>query len=486
VDQQYEPVSTHVRLLALAALGQTGAITDELVDAGLGDPSARVRIVAAKYLGAVLPATRPEYLRRGLRNESVGVRVFAMQQLAREARDARVCAWLLEMAQRDQSPVVRLIALDALAEPCTDLDAQRDVLLGNASSVGPETRLNWQMGAHALVSLAEIAPEFASRLVPVYVAHPNPFARVYGARVASILGQTDILLGLAGDPEANVRTAALQLLAQDEANEIDELLVSQLSSDDPQLLMTAARLLEGSDLGFPVASAALTAFERISQARRETWRDSRVALLTRAAELGAPALTDRLTPFLSDYDAVIAEQVADVLELWTGRTHAADAQPLPRNPLPRAADLSALDNTMVLLHMQKSGTITIMPLPRLALTNAHRFVRLAQEGYFDGLTFHRWAPNFVLQGGSPGANEYSGDGPYSRDEVGAVPHWRGTVGLSTRGHDTGDAQIFINLVDNVRLNHDYTVYGIVVGGMDLADAVLEGDVITRAEVVATR
>jgi peptidyl-prolyl cis-trans isomerase B (cyclophilin B) len=136
--------------------------------------------------------------------------------------------------------------------------------------------------------------------------------------------------------------------------------------------------------------------------------------------------------------------------------------------------------------MEKGGTISIQPLPRVALTNAHRFVRLAQEGYFDGLTFHRWAPNFVLQGGSPGANEYSGDGPFSRDEVGAVPHWRGTVGLSTRGHDTGDAQIFINLVDNVRLNHDYTVYGIVVGGMDLADAVLEGDVITRAEVVATR
>ncbi|MEE2847265.1 MAG: peptidylprolyl isomerase, partial [Gemmatimonadota bacterium] len=76
-----------------------------------------------------------------------------------------------------------------------------------------------------------------------------------------------------------------------------------------------------------------------------------------------------------------------------------------------------------------------------------------------------------------------GDGPYSRDEIDVLPHWRGTVGLSTRGHDTGDAQIFINLSDNVRLDHDYTVYGIVVRGMDLVDALLEGDVIARAEVV---
>ena len=111
------------------------------------------------------------------------------------------------------------------------------------------------------------------------------------------------------------------------------------------------------------------------------------------------------------------------------------------------------------------------------------FLSLVDEGYFDGLTFHRWEPNFVIQGGSPGANEYAGDGPYTRDEVGLVPHWRGTVGLSTRGHDTGDAQIFINLINNVRLNHDYTIFGLVVEGMeDVVDLVVEGDVIARAEV----
>ena len=487
VQRQFEPLSAQVRLLALSALGQAGAITVALVEDGLSDANPRVRTMAAQYLGTVPTAQRPDYVGLSLLDQSIGVRIFAVQQLAREARDQVVCGRLLAVATRDGSHAVRVLALDALAEPCPNQDAQKDALLGTASSLGPETRVNWQVGAHALISLATLAPEFASRLVPIYVAHSNPFVRAYGARAASILGLTDMVLGLAGDPEANVRTVALELLAQDDANDLDELLVSQMSSDDPQLLMTAARLLEGSDLGFPVASAALTAFERISRARRETWRDARAALLTRVAELGSAALVDQLTPFLSDYDAVIAEQVADVLELWTGRPHAADAQPLPRSALPRAADLPALfGQTIVLLHMQKGATISIQPLPRVALTNAHRFVRLAQEGYFDGLTFHRWAPNFVLQGGSPRANEYSGDGPFSRDEVGAVPHWRGTVGLSTRGHDTGDGQIFINLVDNLRLDHDYTVYGIVVGGMDVVDGLLEGDVITRAEVISTR
>ena len=95
-------------------------------------------------------------------------------------------------------------------------------------------------------------------------------------------------------------------------------------------------------------------------------------------------------------------------------------------------------------------------------------------------------PNFVIQGGSPGANEYAGHGAFTRDEVGLAVQWRGTVGVSTRGRDTGDGQIYVNLVDDVRLDHDYTILGVVTAGMDVVDAVLEGDVIRSAEFAAER
>jgi cyclophilin family peptidyl-prolyl cis-trans isomerase len=127
--------------------------------------------------------------------------------------------------------------------------------------------------------------------------------------------------------------------------------------------------------------------------------------------------------------------------------------------------------------MANGGEMELRLLASEAPTNTARFARLARSGYFDGLTFHRVAPNFVIQGGSPGANEYAGDGPYTRDELTSRPHLRGTVGLSTRGRDTGDAQIFINLVDNVRLDHNYTIFAEVVSGMEVADAVLEGGII---------
>jgi cyclophilin family peptidyl-prolyl cis-trans isomerase len=112
---------------------------------------------------------------------------------------------------------------------------------------------------------------------------------------------------------------------------------------------------------------------------------------------------------------------------------------------------------------------------------AARVLALVHSHYYDGLTWHRVEPDFVIQGGSPGASEYIGFADYFRDELGTVPHLRGTVGMSTRGHDTGDAQWFVNLRDNLRLGRDYTVFGDVVDGMNIVDGILEGDTIANIE-----
>jgi len=235
-----------------------------------------------------------------------------------------------------------------------------------------------------------------------------------------------------------------------------------------------------------VASAVLATFERISGAERETWRDARLALLGRMAELGDESLSERLIPFLSDYDPLIASAIVDVLETWTGEEYVARPRPLPRTPVPTLSERRTLETSILTLHMSGGGTMIIELLTDQATTNVARVVRLAQAGYYDGLTFHRWSANFVIQGGSPGANEYQGDGLFTRDEVGGLPHWRGTVGISTRGRDTGDGQLFINLVDNPRLDHEYSVIGRLVDGYDVLDGVLEGAVIERAEVVSRR
>jgi cyclophilin family peptidyl-prolyl cis-trans isomerase len=132
--------------------------------------------------------------------------------------------------------------------------------------------------------------------------------------------------------------------------------------------------------------------------------------------------------------------------------------------------------------MAGGGSFDLALLTEDAPASVSRFVSLVRRRYYDGLTFHRVIPNFIVQGGSPGANEYAGDGPFMRDELALQSNVRGTVGVSTRGRDTGDAQFFVNLLDNPRLDHEYTVFARITSGMDVVDAVVEGDVIQRIEI----
>ncbi len=306
---------------------------------------------------------------------------------------------------------------------------------------------------------------------------------MYAARAAATIGSTDVLETLAADSSANVRTAAVQGLHGLVGHGADRVLLAQLDQDDPQLLLTVAELLEGTANRAGAVGPLLAAFVRVSQGLRETARDPRLALLERIQEVGSREQAADLEPYLNDYDPLVAARAAEILTDWTGEPRVAQPAPQERQALPFAEELERLGRARIVLEMAGGGEIEIRLLVTEAPVHASRFARLVSSGYFDGLTFHRVVTNFVLQGGSPGANEYSGAAAYTRDELGLASHWRGTVATSTRGRDTGDGQIFINLVDNLRLNHDYTVFGEVVSGMDVIDRVVEGDVIVRATVV---
>jgi cyclophilin family peptidyl-prolyl cis-trans isomerase len=478
-DAEDDVDAARVRALAMAALGAARRLSLELVAFGLADPDAEVRRVAIREIDVVVPSRRPELLRQALGDRSVRVAIEAARAIAAGSRSAASCADLVEAAGPDSPLPLRVAALSALSAPCPGTE-QGGTLRAAAAELD-ETSPTWQPAAQALGSLTRIDPGAARRLLPRYVYHPSPFVRSHAAGAAAALQEDDALYALAADASPIVRTAAIDGLFALEGHTIDDLLREQLASDDPELLLTAAGLLAGSPQARETGTAALAAFERISAARRETWRDPRIALLERVDEAGDGSSAPRLRPYLADYDPLVARRVAAILDGWFGQPHEVAPEPLPRAPLPTAAELDELERTTVVLYVRDLGEIVIEPLPDVAPTNAWRFVRLALEGYYDGLTLHRWAPNFVIQGGSPGANEYAGDGPYSRDEIG-LSHWRGTVGLSTRGRDTGDGQLFINLSDNVALDPDYTVFAVVTEGLDVVESVLEGALIERVEV----
>jgi cyclophilin family peptidyl-prolyl cis-trans isomerase len=473
--------AARIRRTAAAALAAAEFEDPEHWVRSLADPDGQVRRVA---LGAA-SGTRDERLgnalRQALSDPDPAVRIQALTSYDVTFRVSRGCEPIL-LASREGVTRVALVAIDLLARDCPEASRQRMTLEEIARTT--ITDLDWHRAAHALVSLSTIDPDRGGRLLSRFVTSRNAFVRGYGARAAARVGAEDVLRGLAADSVDNVRESAVRGLFELRGHDIDSILVAQLDRQDPQLILTAARLLEGSPNGADWMPALLSGLDRVTRLQRETSRDSRRALIERIAEFGDSTSIARVQPYVRDFDPVIATLAGRILTDWSDTTVTPSPSDPPRVPLPTAQDLSRLARTLVVLEMQRGGEIVIRLFPRLAPTNAGRFARLAEAGYFDGLTFHRMASNFVIQGGSPGANEYSGDGPFTRDELGLVSHWRGTVGLSTRGRDTGDGQLFVNLVDNVRLNHEFTVFGQVQSGMDVVDQVLEGDVIVRARVTS--
>jgi cyclophilin family peptidyl-prolyl cis-trans isomerase len=212
----------------------------------------------------------------------------------------------------------------------------------------------------------------------------------------------------------------------------------------------------------------------VTAEKKETSRDTRMALLDRLGAMGNAGYAARLAPLLKDFDIEIAVRTGAVIEGWTGKAEEVNPQPLNRPALPFAEELDEPVIAVVEMENGKKFEINFKKSQTpLAVT---RFRRLVRANYYNGLTFHRVLPRFIIQGGSPGANEYVGDGPYMRDEFSPAMSTRGTIGISTRGRDTGDAQFFINLVDNPRLDYEYTIFAAVCGaGMRVVDEIVEGD-----------
>ena len=170
----------------------------------------------------------------------------------------------------------------------------------------------------------------------------------------------------------------------------------------------------------------------------------------------------------------------------TGPPAGDDRPPPARSDLPRdAVALAFGKDVRVRVSMSPAaggGSFVVRLRGDVAPIMAARVLALVRGGYYDGGNWHRVEPDFVIQGGGPGTNEYVGYAHYLRDELGTIAHARGTVGMSTRGHDSGDAQWFINLKDNPRLVRDYTVFAEVTEGMDVVDGILEGDVVSTMRV----
>ena len=137
------------------------------------------------------------------------------------------------------------------------------------------------------------------------------------------------------------------------------------------------------------------------------------------------------------------------------------------------------------IHTAK-GVMNVEFFENDAPNTVDNFITLAKKGFYDGLTFHRVIPNFVIQGGCPNGTGSGGPGYTIKCELTGENqyHDRGVLSMAHAGRDTGGSQFFIchNRENTAHLDRNHTCFGKVYEGLEVIDAIRGGDIIEKIEV----
>lgn len=137
------------------------------------------------------------------------------------------------------------------------------------------------------------------------------------------------------------------------------------------------------------------------------------------------------------------------------------------------------------IDLEKGGQVKVELFQNEAPGTVANFEKLINEGFYNGLNFHRVIPGFVAQGGCPHGTGTGGPGYKIKCETAGNPHKheRGSLSMAHAGRDTGGSQFFIVYEPQPHLNGVHTVFGKVVEGMENVDQIKQGDKMKEVKVV---
>lgn len=142
-------------------------------------------------------------------------------------------------------------------------------------------------------------------------------------------------------------------------------------------------------------------------------------------------------------------------------------------------EIKKMSDTLAVIKT-KLGTIKLKFFPDVAPNHVDNFIELAKKGFYDGTVFHRVIPNFMIQGGDPNSKDENrarhglgGPGYTVKAEFSKRSHKRGTLSMARSAHpDSAGSQFFICVADTPHLDGQYSVFGEVVEGLDVADKIV--------------
>lgn len=498
-----------VRRACAYALGRlTPGPREEGVAASLGlalaDPSADVRAFAYRA-AASEPGITLEVLQPGVLDEDWRVAVQALRALGQRAPGvddgptaiaralrATVSAVIVDGALEAGGPTHRLLTAFAAAGgvarsgPVHDLAAELHRELEQLEGGHPRDRALAHCAAAELVDRGRGWPSRVERCGGDVI--DDTARRVRAAHVLRDLDgahaqRVVFLRRLFETGEPRVQQAAVEAAAAIPLSEATSLVLEAFHVNDAGVRASAASTLARiarrpidpevvpPPLPMEEVRAALRAMaEQTPEDELETW----VSWIDALEATDARALADRLLPLATHPSHGVRQPARELLTQWD-QDLPGDWRPVPDGAAPDSVPDAAARPR---LRFETSrGPFVVELRPDAAPVTVRRISSLAADGFYDGLSFHRVVPAFVVQGGDPRGDGYGGPGWWQRCEDNRLSYTRGTVGMALAGRDTGGSQFFVTHTPQPHLEGRYTAFGQVVEGIDVIDQLQEGDVI---------
>jgi cyclophilin family peptidyl-prolyl cis-trans isomerase len=194
------------------------------------------------------------------------------------------------------------------------------------------------------------------------------------------------------------------------------------------------------------------------------------------AEAASPA------PGASASPGPLASASPNVMASASPLAQLSPAAPVVPGKVDLSVDANGLSKSTVVVTTNE-GVIKFKFYPQDAPNTVNRVVQLVNQGFYNGLTFHRVVPGFVVQGGDPLGNGTGGSGQKLKAEFNNRRHIEGTVAMARASDpDSADSQFYISLGTHPHLDHNYTVFGQVIDGMDVVRKIKVGDKMTNVHI----
>jgi len=445
-----------VRMYAAEALGKAGSysVLTALAAALLKDADWRVRVKAANSLGQFPLSKVANFLT--LLNQTGHVRTAIIQAIGTSSEHE-------QGSFRKNSREMNLAKFQL-----------EQVLFPDSSDAIPPVH---EIGT-ALIAYARLLGDAAVDRILQFVDHPNAKLR---ARVMEALGETKSAKALLvfrsryGAASTIVKIAILDVLNRSEVKAAyPAIYLRALQEPDAVLVALAAEgLSRAPEKNRRYLDKIIEAYQALPEPRDS---EPELMIIKALTTFDDQRVVSVLEQRLAAEDRVISRAAADALLTVTGNDHADRIVHHIRAGRTDYSRVFALDGASATI-TTKLGKIEIELLTEDAPLTVLNFVNLAEKGFYNGLTFHRVVPNFVIQGGDPRGDSWGSPGYAIRSEFNGHPYVRGTVGMASAGKDTEGCQFFITHSPQPHLDGRYTVFGQVTAGFEVVDAIQEGEII---------